>query len=120
MHDRDFRLPRKRQNVWFGSTDSSNSYRSLSLSIGPEVFAEPAAAVGEHKFVHPLERAFAGSCVIDGQLLHIRGVNRRHEQTPIGAMHLWVLDAIAQCNFRQFRDYSESRDILLTAMRPSS
>jgi len=44
-----------------------------------------------------------------------RGVNRRHEQTSIGAVHLWVLDARAQRNFRQFRDYS-ARDILLTVL----
>ncbi len=46
-----------------------------------------------------------------------QGVNRRHEQTFVGAMHLC---AIAQRNFRQFRDYSKPRDILLSALRPGA
>ena len=76
--------------------------------------------MGEPKFVTPLERAFAGSCVIDGQLLHVTWCQQTTRANTHWSMHLWVLGAIAQCNFRQFRDYSKSRDILLTAMRPSS
>lgn len=74
MHKRDFRLPRKTQNAWVGNADCSKSYQPLSWSIGPDVCAEPAAAVGEYKFIYPWERAFAGSCVelvIDGQPLHM-------------------------------------------------